>query len=78
MELTTGILKTAHNDYKVNKGSLYRTLIYTIGHFLIAITVLMLVVDVSFLIALTDAIVEPIANSIWYFILDKWWATKAK
>ena len=32
----------------------------------------------SFLIALTDAIVEPIANSIWYFILDKWWATKAK
>ena len=78
MDLTSGIFKTAHNVYKVNKGSLFRTLIYTIGHFLIAITVLMLVADVSFLIALTDAIVEPIANSIWYFILDKWWATKAK
>ena len=28
--------------------------------------------------ALTDAIVEPIANSIWYFILDKWWASRSK
>ena len=44
----------------------------------IAITVLMLVADVSFMIALTDAIVEPIANSVWYFILDKWWASKSK
>ena len=45
---------------------------------MIAITVLMLVADVSFAIALTDAIVEPIANSVWYFILDKWWASKSK
>ncbi len=72
MELTSGIFKTAQNIYKVNKGSLFRTLIYTIGHFIIAITVLMLVADVSLLIALTDAIVEPIANSIWYFILDNY------
>ena len=76
MEWTSGRFKTAQNIYKVNKGSLFRTLIYTIGHFIIAITVLMLVADVSFLIALTDAIVEPIANSIWYFILDKWWTNK--
>ena len=55
-----------------------RDSVYTIGHFGIAITVLMLVADVSFMIALTDAIVEPIANSVWYFILDKWWASKSK
>tara|TARA_S200000501_G_C20674478_1_gene677828 strand:- start:43 stop:282 length:240 start_codon:yes stop_codon:yes gene_type:complete len=78
MEITNGIFKTAQNVYDSNKGSLLRTLIYTIGHFIIAITVLMLVADVSFRIALTDAIVEPIANSIWYFILDKWWASKSK
>ena len=78
MEVTNGILKAAGNIYQNNKGSLLRTIIYTIGHFLIAITVLMLVADVSFMIALTDAIVEPIANSIWYFILDKWWASKSK
>ena len=78
MEITTGIFKTAGQIYSNNKGSILRTIIYTIGHFAIAITVLMLVAEVSFMIALTDAIVEPIANSIWYFILDKWWASKSK
>tara|TARA_B100002052_G_scaffold30712_1_gene23783 strand:- start:592 stop:834 length:243 start_codon:yes stop_codon:yes gene_type:complete len=78
MELTSGIFKAAGQIYSNNKGSLLRTFIYTIGHFVIAITVLMLVANVSFMIALTDAIVEPIANSIWYFILDKWWTSKSK
>ncbi len=78
MEITTGIFKAAGQIYTNNRGSILRTIIYTIGHFAIAITVLMFVADVSFMIALTDAIVEPIANSIWYFILDKWWASKSK
>ena len=77
-EFTQGIHGAAKKIYENNKGSLLRTLVYTIGHFVIAITVLMLVADVSFIIALTDAIVEPIANSIWYFILDKWWTSKLK
>ena len=78
MEVTSGIFKAAGNIYSNNKGSILRTIIYTIGHFAIAITVLMLIADVPFSIALTDAIVEPIANSFWYFILDKWWASKSK
>ena len=78
MEVTNGIFKAAGQIYINNKGSILRTIVYTLGHFAIAITVLMLVADVSFMIALTDAIVEPIANSIWYFVLDKWWASKSK
>ena len=78
MEVTSGIFNAATNIYKNNKGSILRTIVYTIGHFIIAISVLMLVAEVSFAEALTDAIVEPIANSIWYFILDKWWASKSK
>ena len=77
MELTRGVFKTAENIFQNNKGSILRTIVYTIGHFIIAITVLMIVADVSFLIALTDAIVEPLANAMWYFILDKWWASKS-
>ena len=77
-ELTQGIFSTAKNIYKSNKGSILRTIIYTIGHFAIAIIVLMLVADVSFMIALTDAIVEPLANAVWYFLLDKFWASKVK
>ena len=77
MELTNGIITAASNIYKNNKGSILRTIVYTIGHFIIAISVLMLIADVSFFVALTDAIVEPLANAVWYFILDKWWASKS-
>ena len=76
MELTKGIFKTTKNIYENNRGSILRTIIYTIGHFAIAITVLMLIANVSFMIALTDAIVEPLANAVWYFVLDKFWASK--
>ena len=76
MEFTQGFTTVVRNVYVNNKGSLARTLIYTIGHFMIAIAVLKSVADVTFKEALTDAIVEPIANSVWYFILDKFWASK--
>ena len=75
-EFTSGIFNSAKTVYSNNKGSILRTIVYTIGHFIIAITVLMLIADVSFMIALTDAIVEPLANAVWYFLLDKFWASK--
>ena len=75
-EFTHGIFSTTKNIYHSNKGSILRTTIYTIGHFVIAITVLMLIADVSFAVALTDAIVEPLANAVWYFVLDKIWTAK--
>ena len=78
MELTKGIFKAAEDVFRNNKGSILRTVVYTIGHFAIAIFVLMSIADVSFMIALTDAIVEPLANAVWYFILDKWWASRSK
>ena len=78
MEINKGIFNAISDIYSNNRGSILRTVVYTIGHFVIAITVLMLVADVSFAVALTDAIVEPLANSVWYFLLDKFWASKIK
>ena len=78
VEFTQGIFTAVKNIYKNNKGSILRTIVYTIGHFAIAIIVLMSIADVSFTVALTDAIVEPLANAVWYFILDKFWASKIK
>ena len=75
-EINKGIYNAVVDIYTNNRGSILRTIIYTIGHFFIAITVLMLVADVSLMVALTDAIVEPLANSVWYFMLDKFWASK--
>tara|TARA_Y100000590_G_scaffold92267_2_gene104285 strand:+ start:291 stop:533 length:243 start_codon:yes stop_codon:yes gene_type:complete len=77
-ELTSGIFQASKKIYKNNKGSILRTVIYTIGHFLIAIVVLRSVAEVSIEEAMTDAIVEPLANAIWYFMLDKFWASKVK
>ena len=75
-EFTTGIYEVAKNIYKQNRGSILRTIVYTIGHFAIAIIVLKTVADVTFNEAMTDAIVEPLANAVWYFMLDKFWASK--
>tara|TARA_B100000287_G_C20014045_1_gene535768 strand:+ start:104 stop:346 length:243 start_codon:yes stop_codon:yes gene_type:complete len=75
-EVTNGIYNAIGQVYRNNSGSILRTIIYTIGHFVIAITCLMLIADVPLSVAATDAVVEPIANSVWYFILDKWWASK--
>ena len=78
VELTQGIVTATKNIYKSNRGSILRTVVYTLGHFAIAIIVLMSIADVPFSVALTDAIVEPLANAVWYFILDKFWASKIK
>ena len=77
-EIDRGIINATIDVYRNNRGSILRTLVYTVGHFIIAITVLMLIADVPFSVALTDAIVEPLANSVWYFLLDKFWASKIK
>jgi len=78
VELTQGIVTATKNIYKSNRGSILRTIVYTLGHFAIAIIVLMSIADVPFSVALTDAIVEPLANAVWYFVLDKFWASKIK
>ena len=75
-EFTSGIYEVVKNVYKQNKGSILRTVVYTIGHFMIAIIVLKSVADVTLNEAMTDAIVEPLANAVWYFMLDKFWASK--
>ena len=76
-EFTAGIFEASRKIYKNNKGSILRTIVYTIGHFVIAIVVLKSVADVTLKEAMTDAIVEPLANAIWYFMLDKFWASRS-
>ena len=62
--------------YQANRGTIIRTIIYTIGHFVIAASCVMYFTGASFSAAITDAIVEPLLNSVWYFVLDKYWASK--
>lgn len=62
--------------YEANRGAIIRTIIYTIGHFIIAASCVMYFTGADFSAAITDAIVEPLLNSVWYFVLDKYWASK--
>ena len=56
--------------------SLFRTGVYTLGHFLIAAGCVMYITGADFWLAVTDAIVEPLINAVWFFILDRIWITK--
>ena len=62
--------------YEANRRTIIRTVIYTIGHFIIAASCVMYFTGAEFSAAITDAIVEPLLNSVWYFVLDKYWASK--
>ena len=63
-------------SYKAVKGSVARTIIYTLGHFLIAAFCVMYFTGAPFRVAITNAVVEPILNGIWFFILDRLWTGK--
>lgn len=76
MELIKGLL------YSIKAialhGSVVRTLVYTIGHILIAITCNWLITGADWGLATIDALVEPLINSVWYFTLDYFWTTKER
>ena len=50
-----------------------RALVYTIGHIIIAMTVVSVLTGASLFEAGLVAMVEPTINGCWYYILDKMW-----
>ena len=51
--------------------SLLLTVIYTIGHFIIAVTCVTLITGASLELATIDALVEPTINAFWFYLLHK-------
>jgi uncharacterized membrane protein len=58
------------------ESSIARAIVYTIGHIIIAASCNVLITGSSLELAAVDALVEPIINGFWYYLLDKFWATK--
>tara|TARA_B000000609_G_scaffold144051_1_gene124504 strand:+ start:489 stop:722 length:234 start_codon:yes stop_codon:yes gene_type:complete len=50
-----------------------RALVYTIGHIIIAMTVVSVLTGASLFEAGLVAMVEPAINGCWYYMLDKLW-----
>ena len=58
--------------------SVGRALVYTIGHVIIAMTVVSILTGASLFEAGLVAMVEPTINGFWYYILDKLWTNNFK
>jgi len=57
------------------KSSIGRAVIYTIGHIIIAATCNVMITGSTLELAAVDAIIEPLINGVWYYFLDKFWAS---
>ena len=51
--------------------SLLLTIIYTLGHFIIAVLCVKLITGASLELATIDALIEPIINAVWFYILHR-------
>jgi len=58
--------------------SVGRAVIYTIGHIVIAMTCNNLITGAEWSLAAADAVIEPLINGVWYYMLDKIWASNSK
>ena len=64
--MTTKIVK-----WLVGGSSLTLAIVYTLGHMLIAIACVMIITGASLELATLDAIVEPIINGVWFYVLHE-------
>ena len=65
------------DSYKIfSKSSLFLSITYTLGHILIAMTVIKIMTGSSFWEAGTVALVEPAINGVWFYILHRLWSRK--
>lgn len=70
-EFNQGIFNAIKTLLKGN--SFVLALIYTLGHILIAMTVVSIMTGVSLWEAGAVALIEPTINGIWFYVLHKLW-----
>lgn len=49
------------------------TIIYTLGHIVIAALCNMIITGATLDMATLDAVIEPIVNGVWFYLLHKWY-----
>tara|TARA_B100001250_G_scaffold405156_1_gene422185 strand:- start:20935 stop:21156 length:222 start_codon:yes stop_codon:yes gene_type:complete len=62
----------------VGGSSVTLAIVYTIGHMIIAIVCVMVITGASLELATIDAIVEPLINGVWFYVLHETWKNYAK
>ena len=74
-EFKNGIYNTLKSLIGTSIG---RATIYTLGHIVIAMTCNRLITGAEWALAGLDAIIEPLINGVWYYILDRTWSKYLK
>ena len=71
----TEFTQGAYNFLKniINRSSITLAIIYTLGHIVIAMTVVSLMTGASLWEAGTVALIEPAINGVWFYILHSIW-----
>ena len=62
-----------HQFFKNQLSDIFLTVIYTIGHIIIATLCAAVIFSASINLAALDAFVEPIIKSFWFYFLHKIW-----
>lgn len=55
----------------IGRSSVARAVIYTIGHIIIAMTCNRIITGADLELAALDALIEPIINGVWFYMLDR-------
>ena len=58
----------------IGGSSIVLATVYTVGHIAIAMTCNYLITGAALELAAVDAIVEPVINGFWFYILHKSWS----
>jgi uncharacterized membrane protein len=72
-EINKGFFNAIRNQ--LVRSSIGRAIIYTMGHIIIAATCNVIITGSTLELAAVDAIIEPLINGVWYYFLDKFWAS---
>ena len=62
----------------VSTSSITLAIVYTLGHIIIAMTVVSVMTGASLWEAGAVALIEPSINGVWFYVLHKFWAMHTK
>lgn len=71
-ELTKGIF--VFLKLQLQHSSMARAVVYTLGHIIIASLCNIFITGADVYLATADAIIEPLINGVWYYVLDATWS----
>ena len=68
-EFKTGIFKLL--ERLIGGSSLTLAIVYTVGHIIVAAIVAYVITGTTIKLAALDAVIEPIINGVWFYVLHK-------